>query len=133
MSRAGRATYLVIIRYSWIIAMCLVGGALLALNTGNKIVGTILFYLPLPMLVLGLLAGLQMSGIVKYLLVILSSAGLCVGIGFAAIVLNSGGAQGGVGVYLASILISYFYIAAVLVIFTVQMLYRMYAKFRSPQ
>ena len=118
-----------IVKYTWFLTIIIFSSALLSLDDHFALVADAVFYMPAPMLVLGLFVSIPESKRIRMALISLSSIGLVVGIGFTLIVMNSSGGQGGVGLFLASAVIGGIYVASVLCMFVGQAAMRGYSSY----
>ena len=106
-----------IVKYAWFLTIIIFSSALLTLDDHIELVGAAVFYIPAPMLVLGLFVSIPESKKIRMTLIVLSSIGLVAGTVFTLFAMNSGGAQAGVGIFLAMAVIGGIYVASVLCIF----------------
>ena len=116
-----------IIKYAWFLTVIIFSSALLSLGDHFELVADAVFYMPLPMLLLGLFVSIPESKRIRMTLIALSSIGLIVGIGFTLIMMNSSGGQGGVGLFIASAMIGGIYVISLLCIFVGQAVFRGYS------
>ena len=116
-----------IVKYSWLLTIIIFSSALLSLDDHFELVADAVFYMPLPMLLLGLFVSIPENKRIRMTLIALSSIGLIVGIGFTLIVMNSSGGQGGVGLFIASAIIGGIYVISLLCIFVGQAVFKRYS------
>ena len=116
-----------IIKYAWFLTIIIFSSALLSLDDHFELVADAVFYMPLPMLLLGLFVSIPESKRIRMTLIALSSIGLVVGIGYTLIIMNSSGGQGGVGLFIASAMIGGIYVTSLLCIFVGQAVFRGYS------
>lgn len=108
-----------IVKYAWFLTIIIFSSALLTLDDHIELVGSAVFYIPFPMLLLGLFVSVPESKKIRMTLIALSSIGLVVGTVFTLFAMNSGGAQAAVGVFLAMAVIGGIYVASVLSILVI--------------
>ena len=116
-----------IIKYFWYTTIIIFSVAALTVDSHIKLVGPIIFYVPLPMLFLGLFISTPSSKKIRITLITLSSIGLVIGIGFTLLAVNSGGAQAGVGIFIAWGTIGGVYVASLIFIFVGQAVLKQYS------